>query len=330
MSRLRKLFGYGRTDNNSNGFHPDRPPPEPYPAPNPYQPSSPTGARSEKPPQYPPPPFEPLPDGDDELPPPSFHGLHLTSPTSNAPSELADAAWAFTDANALAAPARLTASALAAIARGDIGLAPPPPSFRGLTTTATTTAGMSGGGAINVASATGCRDCCLVSALPLYAAGYHYPPPLPSGGGGGAREIYFEVAVERVPAGAAIAIGFVAPPYPGFRLPGWNRGSVAVHGDDGRRYSNDAFGGKDFVRPFADGQTVGLGISFGPAGKRVWFTRDGAPEAAWRLDELRDSREENDPLPGLDGACDVYAAVGIWGGGVKLQIRFHGERGKAC
>ena len=32
------------------------------------------------------------------------------------------------------------------------------------------------------------------------------------------------------------ALGFVAPPYPPFRLPGWQRGSLAVHSDDGRRY----------------------------------------------------------------------------------------------
>jgi hypothetical protein len=249
-------------------------------------------------------------NGEDDLPPPAFHALYLTSPTSNAEEELADAGWDFTDANPLAAPSHFTPDSLAAMRAGTLGLAPPPPRFKG-------TIASKNPGTINIASTPGCPDTCLISALPLYAAGYDHPYNT-----GRPKTAYFEVLVEKMPRDSAIAIGFCAVPYPGFRLPGWNRGSLGVHGDDGRRYINDSFGGKDFASPFRGGDKVGIGMSWAQAGVEVWFTRNGVKEGGWRLDEQRDAKEENDPLPGLDGGCDVYASVGIWGGGVQAQVRF--------
>jgi hypothetical protein len=313
MSFFRKLCGGSSSRHNNDDFHPDHPPSEPYPGANPYH-SAPIGDAKTAfaPPPGPPPKGEAPPEyatlPADE-PPPAFHGLHLTSPTSNAPADLADAGWDFTDANPLSLPSHFTLDALDSISRGEIGLAPPPPGFQGLITSR-------GLGRIDVASQAGlpATDSCLVSALPLYAAGYHYRK---------GKTAYFEVDVERMPRDAAVAIGFVAVPYPGFRLPGWNRGSLGVHGDDGRRYVNDAFGGRDFTGPFREGERVGLGMRWAEDGTvEVWFTRQGKRVGGWRLDEHRDAREENDPLPGLDGASDVYAAVGIFGGGVKVQVRF--------
>lgn len=72
--------------------------------------------------------------------------------------------------------------------------------------------------------------------------------------------------IEKLPRDTAVAVGFVGCPYPGFRLPGWNRGSLGVHSDDGRRYCNDSYGGKDFTMPFREGEVVGIGMCF-----RVWF-----------------------------------------------------------
>jgi hypothetical protein len=113
-----------------------------------------------------------------------------------------------------------------------------------------------------------------------------------------------------------------------------------VHGDDGRRYTNDSYGGRDFVQPFRNGDTVGIGMRWekaqltgagdqkttqahqAPPKVWVWFTRNGKEEGGWWLDEQRDAEEENDPLPGLDGCCDVYAAIGVWGGGVQAQAKF--------
>jgi hypothetical protein len=37
---------------------------------------------------------------------------------------------------------------------------------------------------------------------------------------------------------------------------------LAVHGDDGRRFVNDTWGGKDFTTKFVEGGTVGIGMEF--------------------------------------------------------------------
>jgi hypothetical protein len=68
-----------------------------------------------------------------------------------------------------------------------------------------------------------------------------------------------------------IAIGYCAKPYPSWRLPGWERASLGVHGDDGRRFVNDTWGGKDFTTKFIEGETVGIGIEFD-----VWVADAGA------------------------------------------------------
>ena len=43
-----------------------------------------------------------------------------------------------------------------------------------------------------------------------------------------------------------IAIGISTKPYPYFRLPGWNQNSVGYHSNDGRKFWNDEFGGRDY------------------------------------------------------------------------------------
>lgn len=35
-----------------------------------------------------------------------------------------------------------------------------------------------------------------------------------------------------------------------------------MHGDDGRRFINDTWGGKDFTNGFLEGETVGIGMEF--------------------------------------------------------------------
>lgn len=75
---------------------------------------------------------------------------------------------------------------------------------------------------------------------------------------------YFEVALLRLDPSvdSGMAIGFAAKPYPTWRMPGHERGSIGVHGDDGRRYINDSWGGRDFVNPFRVGDVVGIGMRF--------------------------------------------------------------------
>ena len=118
-------------------------------------------------------------------------------------------------------------------------------------------------------------------------------------------------------------------PYPTWRMPGWERGSLAVHGDDGRKYVNDTWGGKDFTSPVRTGETIGLGMSFSISDSppaydislqtstsikvEVFFTRNGKKCEGWNLHEELDA--DNDlGVDGLDGRFDLYGAVGTFGG----------------
>ena len=132
---------------------------------------------------------------------------------------------------------------------------------------------------------------------------------------------------------AGIAIGYLAPPYPAFRLPGWERASLGVHGDDGRRYVNDNCGGKDFTTSFVAGETVGIGMTFsastsgarsrggkGGVDVEVFFTREGRKAGGWDLFEERDE-EGGGGVEGLEGQSDILAAVGFFGR-VEFEVRF--------
>jgi hypothetical protein len=158
------------------------------------------------------------------------------------------------------------------------------------------------------------------------------------------KTIYFELKVIGVGRGgsslgeadAGIAIGFIAPPYPTFRLPGWERGSLGVHGDDGRKYVNDPWGGIDFTTAFAPRDTVGIGMTFStpknpPSYEQtqqgrmphidVFFTRNGKKEGGWDGNEELDTRSEGGNV-GLRGECDLFPAIGVFGG-VDFDVLFH-------
>ena len=165
-----------------------------------------------------------------------------------------------------------------------------------------------------------------LSNVPVYAA---LAPQRP-------KTIYFELKVVRMgghgtwrneEADAGIAIGFVAPPYPSWRLPGWHRGSLAVHGDDGRRYCDDSEGGLDFTSAFKAGDVVGIGMTFSPpnyaGGKNtcnVFFTRNGKRDGGWDLHEEIDQEADLGDVTGLEGQHDLLAAAGSFGG-VEFEVR---------
>lgn len=150
--------------------------------------------------------------------------------------------------------------------------------------------------------------------------------------------MYFEIRVIKMggfssaysqEADAGIAIGFVAPPYPAWRLPGWERASLGVHGDDGRRYVNDNMGGKDFTTSFENGEVIGIGMRFKTAQHKprgldieVFLTRDGEMAGSWDLFEERDADQEGGDVSGLDGTKDLLGAVGFFGR-VEFEARFH-------
>lgn len=128
-------------------------------------------------------------------------------------------------------------------------------------------------------------------------------------------------------------MGYVAPPYPPWRQPGWHRASLGVHSDDGRRYVDDPYGGQEFTRPFKKGDVLGIGMSFSPLGNPVagtkkmvdvFFTRNGKRDGAWNLHEERDKEQDGGDVSGLQGECDLLAAVGVFGA-VEFEAIFRRE-----
>lgn len=180
-------------------------------------------------------------------------------------------------------------------------------------------------------------DSCIITSSPLYFAFSDSPWQTEV-----KKKIYFEVKLRSLGHGqnaaeSSVALGFCAMPYPTWRLPGWERGSLAVHGDDGRRYVNDTWGGKDFTSAFNAGDTVGLGMSIsvpvtppeyeslpqkGSTLKvDVFFTRNGEVEGQWNIHEELDASRDLG-VEGLDGQFDLYAAVGCFGG-VEFDCLFN-------
>jgi hypothetical protein len=156
-----------------------------------------------------------------------------------------------------------------------------------------------------------CPDRCLISYPPLYVVNQHDSTRY-----GQTKTIYYEVKIRSDSRTINLALGFSALPYPSFRLPGWHRGSLAVHGDDGHKYINDVWGGKDFTTEFRKGDTYGIGMTFTPDGSHkpkveIFFTRNGSRVGGWDLDEETDA-EEDMPVTGLEGFHDLCCSVGAY------------------
>ncbi|KIW84729.1 hypothetical protein Z517_00117 [Fonsecaea pedrosoi CBS 271.37] len=176
------------------------------------------------------------------------------------------------------------------------------------------------------------QDAIFLASIPLYFACVDNPLLTSQ-----SKTIYFEIAIRRiVDENSGIAIGFAAKPYPPWRLPGWHRASIGVHGDDGRRFVNDSWGGRDFVQAFKEGEVVGVGMHFSTQAAvdshargtrtakvktRAFVTRDGRANErwGWDIDEERDERDEG--VDGLMGEGDLYPAIGVFGA-VEFEVRF--------
>lgn len=174
-------------------------------------------------------------------------------------------------------------------------------------------------------------DCIVLTNIPLY-----FPvEDSPLVAGKSRKMIYFEVKLLGLRTGpgsgsadsSGLSIGFAAQPYPSWRSPGWERGSLGVFSDDGCRFVNDSWGGTEFTSEFRIGETVGLGMTFSlpdkglssqmsPNGRKltvdVFFTRNGRRTGGWDLHEEVD--QEAGSVEGLEGAHDLYGAVGLFGG----------------
>ncbi|QIW97548.1 hypothetical protein AMS68_003066 [Peltaster fructicola] len=261
-----------------------------------------------------PPPYDPwLAVPDNALLPPPPAVMEDFSPANNASHDDALRARAWCRRNPLRTSQSWTSEALERIEEHQFTLCAQPG-------TIAATIQSSGPGRTSVVSTKRQGDTTLLSNLPMIT-----PQLQPRAGE--QRTIYYQVHIKKVSGDdASVALGFVAPPYPPNRLPGWHRGSLAVHNDDGRRYVNDDDGGIDFVRPFSSGVLVGIGMTFtgaqyGPAKVKVFLTRNGREEGSWDLHESRDAAAREGGIVGLDGTTDLYAAIGICGG-VELEVNW--------
>lgn len=262
------------------------------------------------------------------LPPPPSLGYE-TSPLSNSSLSDADRAHEWCRSHPLLAPGYPPPALLSSVRNGDVRLLRPQEYDGDLVMPST--------GNWRGSTRSGSKDACLSTSSPLYFA--RSGSQIESGT---TKVIYFEVKIHSLGRGrgtdeCSIAIGYAAMPYPTWRMPGWERGSLAVHGDDGRRYVNDTWGGKDFVSPFRAGDTVGIGMTFSmpdappdygappstcsPSKVEVFVTRNGKKEAGWDLHEEIDASNDLG-VDGLDGTDDLYGAIGIFGG-VEFEATFN-------
>ncbi|KAL3425159.1 SPRY domain-containing protein [Phlyctema vagabunda] len=253
-------------------------------------------------------------------PPPSLGNQH--SRTNNASEQEAEQGEMWCQQNPLLGPATLQYDAVQAMQAGNIGIMKPR-SMKGDVDRAR--AGVWSG-----KTKANSPDSCIISTLPLYAVQEHSPLQTRN-----SKTIYYEVKISKHNRKeVSLALGYTAPPYPTFRLPGWHRGSLAIHGDDGSKYINDRWGGKDFTTPFKPGQTLGIGMVFTarninappaycdgpmqaqttattPINVEIFFTKDGKRDGGWNLHEEGDAVEDL-PVHGLEGLNDLYAAVGTF------------------
>lgn len=259
------------------------------------------------------------------------------SPTNNTTEDKAMRAKSWCIEHPLTGPRALSDAALRQIDAGNIHLLRPP-EFKGHLDNQRP-------GVFHIRSDSSNQDACFITDTPLYLVDAHLPFHRSSK----TKTAYFEIRVHGRPGNPInVGMGFVAKPYPTFRLPGWNRGSLGVHGDDGHRYVNDMWGGREFTQPFQSGQALGIGMTFtlrdddkkhmtiptykDPAGLRdgnkpinveIFFTRDGKLDGGWNLHEVGDAIEDL-PVTGLEGGHDLYPAVGIFEA-VDFEVLFRRE-----
>eukprot|EP01080_Neovahlkampfia_damariscottae_P001521 gene1521-12647_t len=114
---------------------------------------------------------------------------------------------------------------------------------------------------------------------------------------------YFEVSIVDSPAGNINSVGLVHKKYPLKRQPGWQKGSVGYHGDDGNFFIESAFGNNRHER-FGKNDVIGCGY-WKPKSK-VFFTKNGEFMGIACESEIDDLY----PCVGLWRSCKIKANFG--------------------
>ena len=303
---------------------PPGPPPssefQPPPGPPPSHQQPPNTKSEEEPPPYD--PWLAVPDSTFLPPPPSLR--EERSPTANATRDDAVRGHDFCDRTPLWLTRPLNNETLFKISRGDVGLTKPPnsPNAKHIQLSS------KGPGRTRIKTSAKCTDTVFLSDVPLYSA--FSPQNLQT-----PRMIYFEIRIiflgeesrfskfRKEEADVGITLGFLAPPYPFWRLPGWHRASLGVHGDDGRRYVDDSYGGLDFTSAFRAKDVIGIGMAF-KQDIEIFLTRNGKREGSWNLHEERDKEQDGGNVFGLEGQHDLLAAVGCFGA-CEFEVMFRKE-----
>ncbi|EJD04047.1 SPRY-domain-containing protein [Fomitiporia mediterranea MF3/22] len=115
---------------------------------------------------------------------------------------------------------------------------------------------------------------------------------------------YWEVKLFDLPETTSVAIGLATKPYPVFRLPGYNRFSVAYH-SNGDKSHNYPFTAQSYGSPLKEGDVLGVG--YRPRTGTVFFTRNGR-----KMDDayIGLTRWNLFPTVGADGPCSLHVNLG--------------------
>jgi hypothetical protein len=116
---------------------------------------------------------------------------------------------------------------------------------------------------------------------------------------------YWEVKMFDKPQSTEVAIGLATKPYPSFRLPGWNRHSVAYFASDGFKSHNYPFTAASHGPPLNEGDVLGVG--YRPRTGTVFFTRNGR-----KMDDAYTGLQRLNLFPtiGANGPCTVHVNLG--------------------
>jgi len=116
---------------------------------------------------------------------------------------------------------------------------------------------------------------------------------------------YWECKMYEKPANTEVAIGLATKPYPSFRLPGWNKYSVAYFATDGFKSHNYPFTASSYGPPLAEGDVLGVG--YRPRTGSVFFTRNGR-----RMEDAYMGLQRLNLFPtvGANGPCTVHINLG--------------------